>query len=325
MQDASSYRPSNFERGAFWSSLLIAVVAFFAPLFLIWYYQDAFGTQDGPSGGEATVGVAVILRATARRLMRSGSSSIMRTTLSAYTRASGRAVTRRAVKFGMRVLFGSVSRQVVDETVKEAGGETSQETEPDTTVGWFSLPVGALALLLSFWGILCVIPEEKAAELTTDKGLGFWTAAGFATIPLVVYALMNLVGGRLFGVHVRMTSALDGLLLQAYFTGAGSFLPMTTDFEYEGGSDGANAKVAAFSLGVLYLIHLGLNAFGGGSYQVEFLSTMFLIYCFVYSFPIKPLEGYDILKFNKLLWFVFWVPILWSFGVSLPNTFAGIL
>lgn len=302
-------------------SLLVVLGIFFLPLFLIRYYQDSFGGSGGPSAGEATVGVAVILRATARRLMRSGSSSILRTTLSAYTRASGRAVTRRAVKTGMRILFGSVSRQVIEESV----GDEDVELEPDRSLGWIALLVGALALGLSFWGILEVIDPAVAADLTTSRGLDFVSAAALATVPLIVYALMNLVGGRLFGVHVRMTSAIDGLLLQAYFTGAGSFLPMTTDFEYEGGSDGAKARVAAFSLAVLYVIHLALTQFGGDSYAVSFLSTMFLIYCFVYSFPIKPLEGYDILKYNKLLWLVFWVPILWSFGVNLPEDFAGVL
>lgn len=325
MQDASSTRSRSVERWTFWLSLLLVVAAFFVPLFLIRHFQDDFGDGVGVTRGEATVGVAVILRATARRLMRSGSSSILRTTLSAYTRASGRAVTRRAVKFGVRVLFGSVSRQVLDESVAAAGGEADESNEPDTTVGWVALPIGAVALLLSFWGILCVVPDEAAATLTTSRGLGFWEAAAYATVPLVVYALMNVAGGKLFGVHVRMTSALDGILLQAYFTGAGSFLPMTTDFEYERGSVAANAKVAAFSLAVLYLVHLGLAVLGGDSYALQFLSTMFLIYCFVYSFPIKPLEGYDILRFNKLLWFLFWVPILWSFGTTLPEAFAGIL
>ena len=85
--------------------------------------------------------------------------------------------------------------------------------------------------------------------------------------------------------------------------------------------------LAAISLTSLYAIHLILLVVGSatGNAAVSFASGAFLVFCFVYVFPIKPLEGYDIFVENKLLWLAIWFPVLVSFFFSLPASLSAIL
>ena len=310
---------TTFERSSFLFGVLAVLLAFFLPLYLIHYHQETSFGDAAVGTGEATVGIGVILRATARRLLRSGSSNILRTTLGAYSRAAGRAMTRRLVKLAARVAVGSVTKQAVEGSL--------DEPEPATPMSNFiAIAVGFVGLIASFWGILLIADDSIVAAITTDRGLSVPVAAMLAGVPMLIYALLNAIAGRMHGVGISFNSAIDGLILQGYFTGAGSFLPMTTDIRYEG-TTRQKAWVAVLALGSMYLLHLLLLWIGSmtGIYALTFLSTLFLIYCFVYSFPINPLEGYDIWSGSKLVWFLFWIPILGSFIVNLPADLAEIL
>ena len=59
--------------------------------------------------------------------------------------------------------------------------------------------------------------------------------------------------------------------------------------------------------------------------SLNFLSSMFLIYCFVYSFPIEPLEGHIVLSHNKLLWLAIVTPIVLAFANFMDGAFSDIL
>ncbi|MEM7518884.1 MAG: hypothetical protein AAF368_18430, partial [Planctomycetota bacterium] len=138
-------------------AMLAVLVLMFAPLVAI----DLYGTslQGGASGRgtEATVGIAVILRATARRFLRGASSNVMRTTAGALGRTSARALTRRSVKFAGRLFFGSMVSQAADEVGDE---------EPATATSQaFALGFGFLALCASFRGILYVVPQGIADQI----------------------------------------------------------------------------------------------------------------------------------------------------------------
>ena len=50
-----------------------------------------------------------------------------------------------------------------------------------------------------------------------------------------------------------------------------------------------------------------------------------LIYAFVYSFPIPPLDGKDIWDFSRLLWFAVWSLCIIAFVLRLPEVIYGIL
>ena len=89
----------------------------------------------------------------------------------------------------------------------------------------------------------------------------------------------------------------------------------------------ANHLAFIDSLLLMYGLHLLLwvLAWATGHPVLSFASGAFLIFCFVYVFPIKPLEGYDVWAEDKRLWLAIWLPILVSFFFSLPDSLAAIL
>lgn len=315
-------KSATFERLGLVFALSCLLLFVFVPLVLIHFCQsENVGTATRQSG-EVTVGIAVILRATARRWLRAGSRNLMRTTFGAYSRASARALTRRIVKSVGRILAGLLMK----DTWEKADLEEDAEEAAPTSRSLLALFLGFVGLCLSFWGVLMLQTSADAAKVTGGGEISFLMASVLAGGPMLVYALILVAAGRCWGITIRLQTAIDGLLLQGYFTGAGSFLPMTTDVEYEG-PDERKFWVAGAALGSMYVIHmvLYLAALWSESYTLLFASAMFLTYCFVYSFPIRPLEGYHLWSRSKLLWFGFWIPILLSFIRSLPESCAAIL
>lgn len=303
--------------------IIVLLVTMFLPMFVIYTYDVSIDiNKDAP--GEVTVGLIVILRATFRRLLRGLSVNIMQTTVGTFGRTSARTVTRRFVKFVGRVLFGSILQDSVDE--EEKSQQKPKIPEYSFLKQFVSLILGFVGLCLSFWGILHVIPAEKVEILVGSKGLSELEAVVLAGIPLLAYALIHMTFGKLFSVRTTYRTEVDGLLLQGYFTGAGSFLPMTTDIEYYG-EEKAKCKLAVGALlGMLSLF--GLFYVAGEALDMgafNFLSSMFLIYCFVYCFPIEPLEGYIIWSHNKLVWVAVTIPILLAFMNCMDSTFGDIL
>ena len=131
--------------------------------------------------------------------------------------------------------------------------------------------------------------------------------------------------GRLAGVRVIYHTEIDGILLQAYFTGAGSFLPLSTDVEFRG-EERAQQSVAIFALTGLFTVFLvlaALRARPGGSPDLG--AAMFLIYSFIYCFPIRPLEGRMVWDRSRLIWLLIALPILLAFLWWLPAEFGQIL
>lgn len=305
-----------------WALLVIPVLGVlllvFLPVVLIAAYEPGGSSLHGSRGEEeAAVGIAVILRATARRLLRTASSSVIRTTVGTISRTAARTFTRQVLRFSMRILGAGVVKNVVDQESGRTGIDTGRRS-------WVSLLVGLVVLALSFWGVVARSDGSLEASLTVDRGLDLLTVSLLAALPLLVYAGINLVVGRLLGVVVAFETAVDGVLLQAYFTGSGSFLPMTTDVVYEG-TDTQRAKLSIASIGGLFLCHILLATAFSGSPVAVMASNFFLVYCFVFAFPIKPLEGWEVWNRSKLLWVVVWGPILYSFVKFLPADFASVL
>ena len=319
VEAARTARTSLLERyaGVFAGVALVAVL--FLPLIAIDAHGASLTGIERPGAGETTVGIAVILRATARRLLRGASTNLMRTTAGALGRTSARAATRRFVKFAGRLFFGSV--------VNQSAAASRTGTAPITTGSQvFALALGYVALALSFRGIMYVVPENVVADLTRSTGLGVLELVLLSGLPLLAYAGLHRAIGPRVGVKTRYRTELDGLLLQAYFTGAGSFLPLTTDVDFEGDAL-AKKRLATWSILGLFGLH-GLSTVLGnslGSPHLAFLGSMMLVYCFVYCFPIRPLEGHFIWTSSKVQWFAVTLPILIAFLLWLPPTFGEIL
>ncbi len=314
-----AYPARNLRIGACLAAIAVLVVLFL-PLFAIQIYGETLTQVDGLKATQTTVGIAVILRATARRLLRGASSNLMRTTVGALGRTSARAMTRRFVKFAGRMFFGSMVSQAAD------AAETDEEGPVTKGSQVMALGIGFIALCLSFRGILYAIPDELSAELLQSTGLGATSASLIAGLPLLAYASLHMIFGSRIGVKTRYRTEFDGLLLQAYFTGAGSFLPLTTDVEYKG-SDLAKRRLATVSILGMFAFHIVCKFVGEsvGSDHLTFLGSVSLLYTFVYCFPIRPLEGQFIWSSNRWLWLAVSAPIFAAFLFWLPPVLGEIL
>jgi hypothetical protein len=298
-------------------AVVVVAVIMFLPLVAIWWM---YASPEHMSGSfKATVGIAVVVRATARRL----SQGLLRSTLGAFTRTAFRTITRRITRIAVRQLavltMATVFRQASSELRNESQDEDSPEQNP-----WLAIGSGFLALFASFYGILLILGPETTAIVV--RGMPLWLASLLVAAPILLHAAVTAATARMAGVPVAFRTQLDGLLLQGYFTGAGSFLPLTTDIEYRG-SDSANARVATITLLAQLAIHFGLAlaARATGLYALQFAAAAVLVYCFVFSFPLPPLEGYHLWKRNKLLWLAVWLPVLVVFTQDIPDTFAAVL
>ena len=78
---------------------------------------------------------------------------------------------------------------------------------------------------------------------------------------------------------------------------------------------------------VLLGVHLAINVAGRLLHNdtLIFASAGLLMYCFVFSFPLPPLEGYHLWKQSKWLWVAIWLPTLAAFIANTPEAFAAIL
>ena len=303
---------------------MLGALLLFLPMVLVYRFHQEFATGAGGRGAQVAVGVAVILRTTLRRLLRAGTTNLLRTSLGAFSRTSARTMTRRVARMSTRYVLGLLTVRSV----------TSRDDEPESAVrvaalNGASFLIGALALALSFAYVVSQLSTADAQALASSTGLGDDSVvmlSALAALPLVLYVAAAYVVARCFGSQLRVRTAVDGLLLQAYFAGANSFLPMTTDIEVSGDKR-TQFKASIGILVLLYLVHLVLywTSIVSDSQTGSTLAAFVLIYCFVYSFPIAPLQGYWIWKHNRIVWLVVWLPILVSFVITMPAELASLL
>ena len=139
------------------------------------------------------------------------------------------------------------------------------------------------------------------------------------------YGIMAWAGIK-YDVKTSLRTSLDGMILQAYFTGALSYLPLASDVELKG--ETANkAKCSTMALLVLLGLSLVLDTLGIllGMVLLEIWAAQLLLYTFVISFPLQPLEGSDIFADSRLRWFGVFVLVLLAFLLNMPETFYAIL
>lgn len=309
-----------YERTAFALSIVAAVICLIFPLVAIALYETQVElTAIDPAAAEVTVGIAVILRATARRILRASFQNILRTTFGTFSRTFARTATRRFLRFFAHSLFGALSKRAAE----------TEEMDPQLVRGSSVVAVllGFVGLAFSFWGVMQVARSSNPEAMAGFAAFPTVALCVIAAMPIVVYAVITTLAAKRFAVKVRFETGFDGLLIQGYFTGAGSFLPMTTDIIYRDGSVKQKAKLAATALLSMLVIHwlLHVLAVQLGQSWLEFGSAVFLIYTFVYSFPISPLEGHDVWRFSKLLWLLMFTPIILSFFVLFPSQLAPLL
>lgn len=309
---------ARFDRAYLALSLAVVVLFLFIPLFALASFHAESERTPRRGETETGVGVAVILRVAARRVLQTGLRVALPATASTFSRTSSRALIRRVMRIGIRSLAFLIPGFLTAEKAKHAG-DGGPRSSP-----FLAVSLGCVALALSFAGVLAVVDPEKSDSITAKVPLTL--AATSSVLPLLAYALLIGMASRWHGVATRWHTGLDGLVLQGYFTGAGSFLPFTTDVEYVG-STSAKARTSLTALGGLFALHWLAHALGNlwSSPALTFVGSMFLLYAFVYSFPIQPLDGHNLWARSKLLWFMVWIVLLASFVRNIPEFFYGIL
>lgn len=297
----------------------VTVVAFVAlPLVVVSIYIAEPKVSLSPGATEATVGVGVILRAVAQRLFRAGATNVVRLTFGTMTRTIARTAVTRTIRIFIRSSAGSLAKDIMgrDDEVVQAAPRSSL----------LAIIYGLIGTALSFWGVLLFTSLSVVKQLEDELGLSMGFMILAAILPLVFLCFACLLAARLFQTRTIFLTRVDGLMIQAYFTLSGSFLPMTTDFEFHG-SPRSKSHSSLFAIFLMMLAFIALRVLGA---QLEnsaliFASAMFLTYLFVYSFPVFPLLGFNIWHHSKLLWLCMFAPVLLAFLFVFPQSVAALL
>jgi len=143
-----------------------------------------------------------------------------------------------------------------------------------------------------------------------------WGGGLVMVLPLwLIYGVQAFVARRR-GVVLQHATAIDGGLLQLYFAGAMSFMPLTSDV-FVGGTDEDRGRVAIASLLFPTLFGCALwtvwKVTGEGSPWVLFAADAFLLYPMVQVFPLQPLDGFDLWEWSRARWFGVFVAVLVAF------------
>lgn len=265
------------------------------------------------SDANTAIGATVALGA----LFRSGGRTMLRSTVMSAARTMARALTRRVVRsflpMALRLFLPSFRTTTLDSP--QAKGSQSF---------WVALLLGIATLGLSFYGVVHLSEEHHAVEML--GGLSLLSMSALACLPLLIHYAMFFLIGRLVGVSVALRTDIDGILLQAYFTGAMSYLPLASDVALEGTTRGK----AICSAGVLFgfvVLYAILSLAGGwldNPWMVG-LSSQLLLYAFVLSFPLPPLDGSDVWAHSRWGWLALFLAILMTFLGRMPESFYAIL
>jgi len=143
-----------------------------------------------------------------------------------------------------------------------------------------------------------------------------WAAAALFVVPLwFVYFVQSGVARRL-GVPLRHETGIDGGLIQLYFAGAFSFMPLSSDVVIRGTS----AERGRISLaGILVPMALSITLWliwklsGETMQPVLLASDAFLIYPMVQCFPLDPLDGIRLYRWHRGIWLAVFVFVMATF------------
>ena len=286
-------------------------VAFFLilPMFVIKNITFDSSTQVRDGAAAATAAIGAIFRSNSRTLLRSTLMSAIRTSL--------RAVTRRVVRSFLPI----VVRLFLPALQSAAHRKEPEQTE---TAWVMPLLLGCVTLGFSFAGVVVWGGGAENEELL--YGFSVLVSGIMAASALLTHVGLLFWVSRHNMLSLKVQTPFDGILLQAYFTGALSYLPLSSDITLEGDKKAVGKCAAAALMGLIGLSLL-LDSIGV-LIQYDILrcwSAHLLLYSFVVSFPLKPLSGADVFAYHKGLWFgVFGLSML-CFLLNIPDAFYEIL
>jgi len=105
-----------------------------------------------------------------------------------------------------------------------------------------------------------------------------------------------------------------------------SYLPLASDMELSGKTKDKGFCSAMVLLSIL-VISLLLDTVGAffGIVLLSNWAAHLLLYAFVISFPLQPLDGSDVWRYHKGWWFGIFFLITLCFLLNIPDGFYGIL
>jgi hypothetical protein len=285
-----------------YSSIFLYVIVgtiLLGPLFFI-------GQLDFDTSGEvmtATVALGAIFRSNGRNILRSSMMSAVRTVM--------RTFLRRLIRLVLPILLRLFLPLFRTGKVK---GEKTQSL-PQAMI------LGFVALSCSFFGVLMLSVNNP--EIYNISPVISSILAGTAVMFHFGYLFAI---AQYLNVKVTMQTPGDGIFLQAYFTGAGSYLPLTSDMKLEGEPDDCG-NCSSWTLSALLGTALFMDLIGMllSSPLLTLWGAQLLLYTFVISFPLPPLEGYAVWKYSKSTWIALFVIVFLSFALNLPQEFHAIL
>lgn len=143
-----------------------------------------------------------------------------------------------------------------------------------------------------------------------------WVGAVLFVLPLWFIYLVQSGVARHIGVPLRHETGADGGLIQLYFAGALSFMPLSSDVVVEG-TTADRGRVSFFGIAIPTLVSIGLWLFWkltGGTMQIVLLaSDAFLIYPMVQCFPLDPLDGSRLFRWHRGIWATVFLVVMSAF------------
>ena len=149
---------------------------------------------------------------------------------------------------------------------------------------------------------------------TPWKSKVIWLGGLVLLLPLwFIYFAQSTVAKQL-GVVLRHETGVDGGVIQLYFAGAFSFMPLTSDVIVEGDQTTKGKVALAGLLAPAFMAMALWTAWKTtGITELLFAADAFLIYPMVQTFPLDPLDGVRVWRWNKLVWFAVFLFIMTGF------------
>jgi hypothetical protein len=143
-----------------------------------------------------------------------------------------------------------------------------------------------------------------------------WGGAVLFVLPLWLVFFTQAGVARRLGVRLRHETGADGGLIQLYFAGALSFMPLSSDVVVEG-TTADRGRVSMAGILVPTGISIGLwmlwKLTGGTMQPVLLASDAFLIYPMVQSFPLDPLDGSRLYRWHRGIWLAGFLVVMGAF------------
>lgn len=143
-----------------------------------------------------------------------------------------------------------------------------------------------------------------------------WGGAALFVLPLWFIFFTQAGVARRLGVRLRHETGADGGLIQLYFAGALSFMPLSSDVVVEGTTaDRGRVSMAGIVVPTVISVALWLvwKLTGETMQPVLMASDAFLIYPMVQCFPLDPLDGSRLFRWHRGIWLTIFIVVMAAF------------